>query len=290
MKMSIFIDKIYMNIVQFFMICLKNTFKTCTVKQFLRQKGLSQRTITKLSKELGLMQINGKAVIMSDQIKKHEVICLSEQEHDFTPNFPLSKKTINIVYEDDYLLIVDKPSGLPTIPSSNYIDSLASRVTSYFNGSTIFRAINRLDADTTGLVLIVKDVITENLLIANGDIKKWYLAEVDGKTKRKGCINAPIIDNTQLKKRVVHPNGLPAITYYKRLNYKDNKSLIKCHLIYGRTNQIRCHLSYIGHPLTNDKKYNEHTINEEKKFYLRCYKVKFKHPYTNKTIKITLTR
>lgn len=270
------------------MIYLKNKHKTCTVKEFLKFKGLSKRTLTKLAKELGIMKINDKPVIMTDTICKNEILRINLNEPKPKTAIPYSKKPLNIVFEDEYILIVDKPSNLPTIPSHNFDDSLASQVVNYLGNNCVFRALNRLDAHTTGLVIIAKDIVTENLLIENGNIKKWYLANVDGKIPRRGCINAPIIDDKNLCKRVIDKNGLPAITYYKRLRYKNKMSLVRCNLVYGRTNQIRCHFSYIGHPLVDDYKYNTNCKIPDAIFYLRCYKLHFKHPYSNKLIKIKI--
>ncbi len=270
------------------MIYLKNKHKTCTVKEFLKLKGLSKRTLTKLAKELGIMKIDDKPVIMTDTIYKNKTLCIDLKEPKPQTAVPLSNRPLNIVFEDEYILIIDKPNNLPTIPSHNFNDSLASQVVNYLGSDCIFRALNRLDAHTTGLVVIVKDVITENLLVESSNIKKWYLAKVEGKTLRRGCINAPIIDDENQHKRVVDKNGLPAITYYKRLHYKNGISLVRCNLVYGRTNQIRCHFSYIGHPLVDDYKYNTNCKTPDAIFYLRCYKLRFKHPYTNKVVKIKI--
>ena len=269
------------------MINLKNNYKTTTIKEFLKHKGLSSRTITQLSKKLGILKINGEPKILKDIITKKQKLQIEYVEENFTQNYPKSSEPINIVYEDKNILIVDKPSNLPTIPSYSYADSLASRVINYL-GKTTFRAMNRLDADTTGIVIIAKNVITENILEKFGKIKKYYVAIVEGKTKFKGKINANIKDDENLKKRVIANDGLPAITFYKRLKYNknDNSSLVKCHLKYGRTNQIRCHFSHISHPLKYDTKYG--SLFQNKTFYLRCYKLIFIHPYTCKKITIKL--
>ena len=99
------------------MINLKNTYKTTTIKEFLKHKGLSSRTITQLSKELGILKINGEPKILKDIITKKQKLQIEYVEENFTQNYPKSSEPINIVYEDKNILIVDKPSNLPTIPS-----------------------------------------------------------------------------------------------------------------------------------------------------------------------------
>lgn len=265
----------------------KNSNKPMPIKEFLKRQGLSSRTLTELSKTLGILTINDIVANMKTIIQKGQILKINYVEKENSKNIPIIEKPINIVYEDDYLLIVDKPINLPTIPSFSYNDSLAGRVQNYL-GKGIYRAMNRLDADTTGLVIIAKDIITENLMRAKAKIKKYYLAIVEGKTKLFGKISAPIQDDTSLKRRVVNNNGLPAITFYRRLKYDkyDKTSTIECHLKYGRTNQIRCHLSYITHPLKYDIKYGSQFTGST--FFLRCYKLYFIHPYNHKKIKIKI--
>lgn len=260
-----------------------------TIKEFLKKQGLSLRTLTQLSKSLGILSINNMVANMKTIIDKGQILKINYIEKEYSKNIPIIEKPINIIYEDEYLLIVDKPINLPTIPSYSYADSLAGRVR-YYLGKGVYRALNRLDADTTGFVIIAKDIITENLMRANANIKKYYLAVVEGKINLRGKISAPIQDDDRLKRRVVTKEGLPAITYYKRLKYNkyDNLSIIECHLKYGRTNQIRCHLSYISHPLKYDTKYGSQFQNSN--FYLRCYKLYFFHPYMNKKIKLQLKK
>lgn len=270
------------------MIELKNKVKTTTVKNFLKMQGLSSRTLTQLAKEYGTLKVENCILNMKSTIYKNQILQINYVEKYTSTNIPVIDKPINVVYEDDYILIVDKPPCIPTTPSFSYDDSLAGRVLNYL-GKCTFRALNRLDADTSGCVIIAKDVITENLLEKNGKIKKYYLALVEGKTKWLGKIDAPIKDDGLLKRRIVAKDGLPAITYYKRLKYHKSVdcSLVKCRLKFGRTNQIRCHLSYIGHSLIYDTKYQ--STHNQGKFYLRCYKVYFIHPYTNKKILINLS-
>lgn len=271
------------------MISLKNDYKTTTIKQFLKYKGLSYRTITQLAKEFGILTIDNCPQILTNTINKGKTLQINYEDKKATTNYPYSNAPLNIVYEDKDILIVDKPNKLPTIPSHNYKDSLASRVIHYL-GEITFRALNRLDADTTGIVIIAKNVITENILSHSGNIKKYYITVVEGKTKLSGTVNAPIKDSQVLKRRIVSNDGLPAITYYRRLKYNkiEDTSIIKCHLQFGRTNQIRCHLSHILHPLKFDTKYGSLFLDTSQTFYLRCYKVTFKHPYSNKLIKIIL--
>ncbi len=257
------------------------------IEKFLLKKGLSTKTIKLLAKDKNSLKINNITKSINDYIKRNETLDITYIDINLANNIPLSNSPINIIYEDDNILIVDKESNLPTTPTYNHQDSLASRVQNYL-GNITFRALNRLDLDSTGIIVIAKNVFTENILLNKCKIKKNYVAVVEGKVKKLGKIDAKIMDDTILKKRVVSHNGLTAITYYKRINYNNisNTSVVKCNLKYGRTNQIRCHFSHIGHPLKYDTKYGSKFSNG--KFYLRCFLIKFHHPYNNKKIKIKL--
>ena len=171
-----------------------------------------------------------------------------------------------IVYEDEWLLIVNKGADLPVHPSINYYDiSLSNGVRSYFDKiglNKTVRLANRIDKDTTGLVVIAKCEYIQECLVKqmiDGSFIKEYIAIACGLVDDFGVIDFPIArkDGSIIERCVDFENGEKAVTYYERLNYNAELdiSLVKCKLLTGRTHQIRVHFSYIGHPLLGDSLY-----------------------------------
>jgi len=202
---------------------------------------------------------------------------------------------INILYEDDHLLVVNKPAGMDTHPNEpTQKDTLANAVAYYLQAKGEFRKvlhIHRLDQNTTGAVLFAKysfiGAILDKLL-EERKIKRTYLALTDGIMKKKqGTIVAPIgRDRHHPTKRRVSPTGQKAVTHFKVLNTFQNKnySLIQCDLDTGRTHQIRVHLSDIGHPITGDTLYGGNPIFLRPA--LHAVKLTFIHPFTGEHIEV----
>lgn len=220
---------------------------------------------------------------------KVEIVLPKDEVNPYlTPNnYPLE-----VVYEDEYILAVIKPKGMLTHSSKyNKAPTLESAVVSMFNEPFTFRSINRLDKDTSGIVIIAKDIISasyfNNLIKANG-IKKTYQAVVVGKpNKQSFIIDAPIERESEHSiKRVVSPIGKQSKT--ECLNVKElpnNLSMVEVLLHTGRTHQIRVHFSYIGHPLFGDALYGEKV--DGKTYTLHAGKIEFTHPFTSEKILLT---
>ncbi len=203
--------------------------------------------------------------------------------------------SLNILYEDDALLIVNKPSAMPVHPSaSHYSDSLSNGIKYYFNSIGLnkkIRPINRLDKDTSGIVLFAKNEYIQECLIQQMKSKtfvKEYIAILDGILTEKHCtISAPIArKENSIIEREVNENGDTAITHFELIKTINNMSLVKFVLETGRTHQIRVHSSFIGHPIIGDTLYGKSStlINRQA---LHAYKVSFIHPITKKQISIT---
>lgn len=260
------------------------------VKDYLHKSGFSATLIKKV--KFGGIFVNGVNVTVRKMLNSGDVIEVflpdRTSENIEALNFPL-----DILYEDDYILAVNKPINMPTHPSKgNSLPTLANGVMGKYDGNFVFRAITRLDRDTSGIVLIAKDSFSANKLslsLKRGEFTKKYLCVIQGiPTKNEGVINAPIArENPDSIRRIVAEHGKSAITEYKVLKTFDNKSLCEINLLTGRTHQIRVHMSYIGHPLVNDFLYGTPSENT---YFLHCYRISFPHPKTKETITIIAKR
>ena len=214
-----------------------------------------------------------------------------EEEND---NIVPTKMELNILYEDDGLLILNKPAGIAVHPSIlHFKDSLSNGVRFYFDSIGLkkkIRPVNRLDLDTSGIIIFAKNEYIQECLIKQMNshiLKKEYIAIVSGILKEKtGTINLPISrKDGSIIERCISENGQTAITDYSVINELNNMSVIKFVLQTGRTHQIRVHFSAIGHPLIGDSLYGSKSdlINRQA---LHSYHISFIHPISNKVIDI----
>ena len=198
---------------------------------------------------------------------------------------------LDIVYEDEYLIAVNKPRNMPTHPSKgNSLPTLAEGIMAYFAPQKfVFRAINRLDRDTSGIVVIAKDAFTADLLsreLKSGGYVKKYVALLKGiPSPKSGLIDAPIEREEEGSiKRIVRSDGKRAITEYRFIKSIGENSLCEITLHTGRTHQIRVHMSHIGHPLVNDFLYGDRCGSET--YRLHAKELEFTHPFSGKRLKL----
>lgn len=195
-----------------------------------------------------------------------------------------------IAYEDDFLLILDKPAGMLTHPTVNESGStLYDLVAAYYQQKNITAAVHpvsRLDRNTSGLVIFAKEPIIQHWL-SQQDIRKEYLAIVSGNLpQQEGIIEAPIARKEgSIIERCVHPDGKYAKTAYKVIGCRGDKTLLQVRLFTGRTHQIRVHLAHIGYPLFNDNLYG--TPGPQQRHALHAYKLAFIHPVSDHPLEIT---
>lgn len=201
---------------------------------------------------------------------------------------------LDIIYEDEWLLIVNKPSGITIHPSIlHFNNSLSNGIRAYFDKIGLkkkIRPVNRLDKDTSGLVIFAKcEYIQEclSLQMQEGILKKEYLCLVSGTINQKsGTINLPIARKEgSIMERCIDEKGKQAITHYKVIKEFKNYSLVECRLETGRTHQIRLHMASIGHPLLGDTLYGTSSSLISRQA-LHSYKIKFIHPITKKEIEL----
>lgn len=271
------------------------------IDMFLKEKGYTRAIIIDLKKtELGIRK-NGVWAYVNEKVYTGDVIETCLQELESSANIIPTEGNLDIVFEDEDILIVNKPSDTPIHPSiNNYNNTLANMVAYYFKSKGeehIFRCINRLDRDTTGVTILAKNALSAAILseqVRERTLSRTYLALVEGVTKEEGIIDLPIgrEEDTIIKRRVDMVDGKRAVTHYKRLAIMEVEgqkvSLLELKLETGRTHQIRVHMSYIGHPLLGDYLYN---YNEENKLLTRqalhSAKLSFYHPITGEAMEVT---
>lgn len=255
------------------------------LKDFLFKQNLSKKAI-KAIKMNGDILVNGNHQTVRYRLKKNDVIELIWPDEIST--MEPYEYSLKIIYEDENYLIIDKPAGIPCIPTKRYPNkTIANAIIYYFqmrNLKATVHLVNRLDKDTQGLMLIAKNRQAHYLLSKDiKQVKRVYHCLVEGILKGEGIIDKPIIKDKNSVKRLIDASGKKAITVYRSLKIFDNKSLIECDLKTGRTHQIRVHLSSIGHPLIGDGLYGS---METKTYYLDSVYLEFVSPFTNKLIQI----
>ena len=250
---------------------------------------ISRSKIQKLIDE-EKVTVNGKVIKSNYKTKLNDEIEIDD-ELDFDITVEPVEIPLDIVYEDEYLMIINKPSGLVVHPApGHYDDTLVNGLLFYLNKDKTKNIrpgiVHRLDKDTSGLMVVAKDEKTMELLsemISKKEVERKYLAIVDGVIKENtATIDAPIgRDTSNRQKMAINPSGKNAITHIKVIERFKNNTFIECLLDTGRTHQIRVHLSYINHRVTNDPVYGE---GNEFGQMLHSYSIKFIHPITKKEL------
>ena len=232
---------------------ITNKNKADTIGAFLRDAGYSRRILIELKQNPEQICLNGTPSWLNTPLQSGDILPV---------NLP-----IDIVYEDEDLIILNKATGMPVHPSQGHHENTLANALAYRFASRgehfVFRAVNRLDRDTTGLLLIAKHKISGAFLsamTAKKEIRREYLAIVAGKPEESGTIDLPIArkDGSTIERCIDMDHGEHAVTHYRCLDYRDDLgcSLIRLRLETGRTHQIRVHMKAIGHPLLGDFLYN----------------------------------
>ena len=248
---------------------------------------ISVRLLRSLKRVEGAIKINGENARTIDILHAGDTVTLSIPE-DESHSIPIDYD-LKIVYEDEDVLVIDKPAMLPMHESHNHQgDTLANAVAGYLSKkgkSLAFRAVGRLDKGTSGLVICALNSHTAARL--SGNFEKTYYAMATGKYEGTGTIDKPIYRPDPMKTyRTADDRGDRAVTHYEVLESAENYSLLKIQLETGRTHQIRVHFAYLGTPLYGDRMYGEeHPLIGRQA--LHCAKVSFTHPVTGKKIELT---
>lgn len=264
-----------------------------TVLQFLKNRvGASARLIRNLKNIEKGITLNGEHIRTVDLMREGDILALKlpdDSGDDAQIVEPLDFH-ITVLYEDEDLLIVDKPAGIALHPSHNHQgDTLANAVSHYLlkkGKKAVFRSVGRLDKGTSGIVICALNKFSAAKLQGK-KIYKEYMAVAEGFYEGKGVIDRPIYrPDPIITVRTVDSRGERAVTEWSAVKHGNGRTLLKIHLVTGRTHQIRVHFSSLGTPLTGDTMYGTPS-REISHQALHCSFVRFNHPVTNKEISIT---
>ena len=278
------------------------------IYDFLCHHGYSRHIRTWLKQHPGSVRLNGEEALFYFPLKNGDLLEISLEEEHPSENIVPVDLPIHIVYEDEDLMVIDKSADMPVHPSiGNYENTLANAAAWYFHRQDIpfvFRCINRLDRDTTGLLILAKHMLSGAILsdqMKKRAIHRTYLAITEGKTDPAGTIDSPIgrTDQSLILRQVDHENGDSACTHYLQKCWhpktfypetlpvpQDGLSLVQLQLETGRTHQIRVHMTSIGHPLIGDTLYNPETALMNRQA-LHSYRLAFTHPVTGVSLEFT---
>ena len=267
-----------------------------SIGEYLQKKGYSSQTIKELKKMERSILINGEWEYVRHRLNVGEELVIHIQEEVSSEKIPPVQLEFGIIYEDEDIMVVNKPADMPIHPSlNNYYNSLANGLAYYFEEqgkAFVFRCVNRLDRDTSGLTIIAKHMLSAGILsqqVANREIHREYLAIARGiPAPAEGTIDAPIArkEASVIERVVDFEKGDRAVTHYKTIDTKNGHSLLSIHLETGRTHQIRIHMKHIGCPLIGDYLYNpdmEHMSRQA----LHSHRLIFTHPITGETMDFT---
>ena len=263
---------------------------------FLQEKGYSRQLLRQLKEtENGLLR-NGQPTFMTIALKNGDRIRvrLLEKAEGSEAIMP-APLPFEIVYEDEDLLVVNKPADMPIHPSfQNHGNTLADALTWHYQQhgeDFVYRCINRLDRDTTGLLIVAKHLLSASILsdmVGKREIHREYLAIVKGIPPENGTISAPIgrKKGSAILREVNFETGEPAVTHFARLEIRNGLSLVSLKLETGRTHQIRVHMGYIGCPLIGDYLYYPECSRISRQA-LHSHRLSFLHPITGKALSFT---
>lgn len=266
------------------------------ISGYLKQKGYSSANLTDIKKMPDSILVNGIFRYMTHVLQAGDVLTVHIQETVSSEKVPPVQLPLSIVYEDADILVVNKQADMPIHPSmNNYYHSLGNAVSWYYASQGIpfvFRCINRLDHNTSGLTIIAKHMVAASILSAalkRREIHREYLGISCGSvTPSSGTITAPLgrKPGSIIERTVDFENGESAVTYYEVIAQKNGHSLLRLHLETGRTHQIRIHMKYLGFPLIGDSLYNPdmRCISRQA---LHAARLVFSHPITGVRMEFT---
>lgn len=264
-----------------------------TLANYLKENVNFSSRLIKLAKSAdALLSVNGKHRTVRYQVKEHDQITIRFPNEAINTSLKATKLPLDIIYEDDHLIVLNKKAGQVTVPSVNQREnSLSNAILYYYKVKNLpytVHIVTRLDRDTSGLVLVAKHQYAHSLLAQlqmQGKIIRKYTGFITGKlNEKKSTIDAPIGRSSHsIIEREVTKLGDKAITHYEVIKEYDDYSYIKINLETGRTHQIRVHFAYLGHALIGDDLYGMKS-NYIKRQALHSEKLEFTHPITQEKL------
>lgn len=266
------------------------------VEQFLRRKRYSGQNLSEIKRMPKSILVNGVHYCMRQELSKGDHLQVRICETQNSEKIPPTKLPLDIIYEDEDLLVLNKPAGMPIHPSlNNYTNSMANALAYYFQSQGkpfIFRCCNRLDRDTSGLTIVSKHLVSGSILsdmTKYREVHREYLAIARGSvTPSEGTIQAPLgrKEGTIIERTVDWEHGEDAVTHYKVVKEANGHSLVSLRLETGRTHQIRIHMKYLGYPLIGDYLYNP-DMEYMTRQALHSHHMEFTHPITGEHMSFT---
>lgn len=266
------------------------------VEQFLRRKRYSGQNLSEIKRMPKSILVNGVHYYMRQELSKGDHLQVRICEIQNSEKIPPTKLPLDIIYEDEDLLVLNKPAGMPIHPSlNNYTNSMANALAYYFQSQGkpfIFRCCNRLDRDTSGLTIVSKHLVSGSILsdmTKYREVHREYLAIARGSvTPSEGTIQAPLgrKEGTIIERTVDWEHGEDAVTHYKVVKEANGHSLVSLRLETGRTHQIRIHMKYLGYPLIGDYLYNP-DMEYMTRQALHSHHMEFTHPITGEHMSFT---
>ena len=261
------------------------------VEQFLRRKRYSGQNLSEIKRMPKSILVNGVHYYMRQELSTGDHLQVRICETQNSEKIPSTKLPLDIIYEDEDLLVLNKPAGMPIHPSlNNYTNSMANALAYYFQSQGkpfIFRCCNRLDRDTSGLTIVSKHLVSGSILsdmTKYREVHREYLAIARGSvTPSEGTIQAPLgrKEGTIIERTVDWEHGEDAVTHYKVVKEANGHSLVSLRLETGRTHQIRATMADLGCPLLGDGKYGNGAANRrygETRQALYSYRLTFDFP------------
>lgn len=259
------------------------------VELFLRRKGFSRQNLVEIKRMPKSIMVNGIHYYMKQTLAEGDILKVHISETECSEKIPAVEAPLDIIYEDEDIMVINKSADMPIHPSmNNYYNSLANALAYYFEKQGkpfIFRCCNRLDRDTSGLTIVSKHLVSASILaeqVAQRAVHREYLAISRGSvTPSEGTIDAPLgrKNGSIIERTIDWEKGERAVTHYRVVEESNGHSLLSLKLETGRTHQIRIHMKHIGYPLVGDYLYNP-DMEYIGRQALHSHKMRFRHPIT----------